>query len=52
MEFDFSVPCGSCAGPILYFVYARALQGVVDNALKIHGFADDHTVKNEFEKRK
>ena len=48
MEFCFSVPQGSCAGPQLYSAYASTLPEAVDNSLGIHGFADDHAVKKDF----
>ena len=65
-ELECSVPQGSCAGPILYTVYASTIQAVVEkpslsasthgqignirNLAKIdlHGFADDHALKNSF----
>jgi hypothetical protein len=45
MEFGFSVPQGSCAGPTLYSAYASTLPESVDKSLIIHGFADDHAIK-------
>ena len=39
-ELCFSVPQGSCAGPVLYSAYASTLQEVVP--LDLHGYADDH----------
>ena len=42
-ELCFSVPQGSCAGPVLYSAYASTLQEVVP--LDLHGCADDHGVK-------
>ena len=50
MEFRFSVPQGSCAGPTLYSAYASTFPQVIDESLGIHGFADDHVVKKDFEK--
>ena len=62
-ELKCSVPQGSCAGPILYTVYASTLEEVVcglegevlspnNNSLipktDLHGFADDHALKNSF----
>ena len=45
-ELHFSVPQGSCAGPVLYSVYASTLQEVVP--LDLHGYADDHGLKTNF----
>ena len=58
-EFDlpFSVPQGSCAGPVLYSVYANTLQEVINDqngspcinkAIELCGFADDHAYKKSF----
>ncbi len=44
----YSVPQGSCLGPILYTVYASTLQNVIPNTVDVHGYADDHAVKNSF----
>ena len=66
-ELECSVPQGSCAGPILYTVYAWTFQEVIDNPslsvsiygetgnqtnpvkTDLHGFADDHALKNSFQ---
>ena len=45
---DFSVPQGSCAGPVLYSAYARTLQTVIPEGTDLNGFADDHNVKKSF----
>ena len=45
---DFSVPQGSCAGPVLYSVYASTLQTVIPEGIDLNGFADDHNVKKSF----
>ena len=62
-ELKCSVPQGSCGGPILYTIYALTLEEVVcgpesevlspDNdslilKIDLHGFADDHALKNSF----
>ena len=49
MEFRFSVPQGSCAGPTLFSAYASTFPQVKDESLGIHGFADDHVVNKDFE---
>ena len=42
---DFSVPQGSCAGPVLYSIYASTLRTVIPEGIDLNGFADDHNVK-------
>ena len=44
----FSVPQGSVAGPVLYNAYASTLKEVVSPSIKLHGFADDHMIKDSF----
>ena len=44
-----SVPQGSLGGPSLYTVYASTLQLVVLEETDLHGFVDDHAVKNSFQ---
>ena len=57
IELPFSVPQGSCAGPVLYLAYASTLQEVMHDPdessstykpIDLHGFADDHTYKKLF----
>ena len=66
-ELECSVPQGSCAGPILYTVYASTFQEVIENPslsvsthsetgnqrnpvkTNLHGFVDDHALKNSFQ---
>ena len=45
---QFSVPQGSCAGPVLYLTYASTMQDVVPKGVDIHGYADDHIFKTSF----
>ena len=45
---DFSVPQGSCAGPMLYTVYASTLQHQISEGMDLNGFADDHSVNKSF----
>ena len=45
---SFSVPEGSLAGSILYNVYASKLQEQASPPIDLHGFADDHTIKDSF----
>ena len=44
----FSVPQGSCAGPVLYLLYASTMQEVIDENIDLHGYADDHALKIKF----
>ena len=44
----FSVPQGSCAGPILYLLYASTMKEVVPDNIDLHGYADDHALKIHF----
>ena len=41
---EFSVPQGSCGGPVLYSVYASTIRLVVSPPLDLNGFANDHSV--------
>ena len=47
----FSVPQGSCCGPILYLAYTAGLEGVFphQSGMDIYRYADDHRVKKELE---
>ena len=42
---DFLVPQGSCAGPVLYSVYASTLWTIIPEGIHLNGFVDDHNVK-------
>ena len=45
-ELPFSVPQGSCAGPVFYSVYASTIQHVItDDQISLYGYADDHGFK-------
>ena len=45
---EFSVPQGSCAGPVLYLAYASTMREALPCGLDLHGYADDHAVKVRF----
>ena len=53
---NFSVPQGSCVGPVLYLSYAASISDVVSDVseegdprpISIIGFADDHAMKKSF----
>ena len=44
----FSVPQGSCTGAQIFNMYCSTIKEVINPALNLHGFADDHTVKSKF----
>ena len=46
---DFFVPQGSCAGPVLYSIYASTLQTVIPEGINLNGFVDDHNVKKNIQ---
>ena len=48
LDLTFSVPQGSCAGPVLYLAYASTLQEVIDPTISLYGYADDHAVCRSF----
>ena len=48
IDWEFSVPQGSCVGPILFLLYARTIAEVILPPLDIHGYADDHGFKGKF----
>ena len=48
ISLTFSVPQGSCAGPVLYLVYASTLQEVIPGNFQLHRYADDHIFKCAF----
>ena len=43
----FSVPQGSCAKPILYLLHVSTITEVVPTPLDLHGYVDDHWVKDK-----
>jgi hypothetical protein len=45
---SFSVPQGSCAGPILYLAYASTMKDNIPENIALHGYADDHALKKSF----
>ena len=47
-DLSFSVPQGSCAGPILYLAYASTMEKEIDTQIGIHGYADDHAFRKTF----
>ena len=47
-KLDFSVPQGSCMGPVLYLAYASTMKTVISADNVLHGYADDHALKQSF----
>ena len=48
-DLPFSVPQGSCAGPVLYNMYASTLEDTFkDSPISILGYADDHAFHDSF----
>ena len=45
---DFSVPQGSCAGPVLYLAYASTMQEIIPSLICLCRYADDHALKVSF----
>ena len=43
-DLAFSVPQGSCAGPVLFLAYTSTFPQSVGSQLNIYGFADDHNL--------
>ena len=48
IDLQFSVPQGSCAGPILFLLYASTIGEVIPQDIDIHGYADYHGIKSKF----
>ena len=46
--FNFSVPQGSCAGPVFYLNYASTLETIIKSNNTIYGYADDHALTDSF----
>ena len=47
-ELKFSVPQGSCAGPVLYTAYSSTMAEVVPEHISMHGYMDDHGLKKSY----
>ena len=47
-QLNFSVPQGSAAGANLFSLYCSNLMDFLDKDILVHGFADDHSLRNSF----
>ena len=47
-KLDFSVPQGSCMGANIFNAYTSTLTSVILISIDIHGFTDDHALKDKF----
>ena len=48
-DLTFSISQGCCAGPVLYLVCASTIEDVIPPHICLHGYADDHGIKDEFD---
>ena len=48
-DLTFSIPQGSCAGPVTYLVYASTMEDITPPHICLHGYVDDHGIKNKFD---
>jgi len=46
--FNYSVPQGSCLGPILFNVYSSTITDCIDSSQNLGGYADDHYIRDSF----
>lgn len=44
----YSVPQGSCLGPMLFTMYAGSLAEVIPQDISLYGYADDHSLRDVF----
>ena len=47
-QLTYSVPQGSCSGAYMFNLYCSTLNDIIPSDLHLSGFADDHSVRNEF----
>ena len=45
---SFSVPQGSCGGPVLYCAYASTISEIIPKCINLHAFVDDHAILDSF----
>ena len=46
--FNFSVPQGSCLGPVLFNMYSSTIADVISSEQDLGGYADDHILRDSF----
>jgi hypothetical protein len=46
--FNYSVPQGSCLGPVLFNVYSSTISDCIDSIQDLGGYADDHYLTDSF----
>ena len=49
MELTFSVPQGSISRPTVFNMYASTLPETLEDNITLNGFADDHSIQNDFQ---
>ena len=47
--FNYSVPQGSCLGPVLFNIYASTIIDCIPPGVSLGGYADDHFIKGKFD---
>ena len=47
--FNYSVPQGSCLGPVLFNAYASTIVECIPEGISLGGYADDHFIKGKFD---
>ena len=47
--FNFSVPQGSCLGPVLFNLYSSTIVDCIDKGQSLGGYADDHCIIDSFD---
>ena len=45
---SFSVPQGSCGGPVLYCAHASMILEIIPKLINLHTFTDDHAISDNF----
>ena len=47
-ELRYSVPQGSCGGPVLFNCYSSSIISIIPETISIAGFTDDYTIRKSF----
>ena len=45
---SYSVPQGSCGGPVIYSAYASKILVIIPKSINLHAFAEDQTISDSF----